>query len=71
MNPNTHDRLLGLLIITGFTLLITALPVGIVACLQVHYAFHSDWHWAIALGAVMTIATVVVGGLFFAQASSS
>ena len=62
--PSTSDKLLGLLIITGFMLLITALPLGIVLCLQNHYKFHSDWRWAIAQGAVMTIATAVVGGMF-------
>ena len=62
--PSTSDKLLGLLIITGFMLLLTALPVGIFLSLQDHYEFHSDWHWAIMLGAVMTIATAIVGGVF-------
>ena len=56
--------MLGLLIITGFMLLITALPLGAVLCLQDHYNFHSDWHWAITQGVVMTLATAVVGGIF-------
>jgi hypothetical protein len=64
MNPSTQDRLLGLLIITGFMLLITALPLGAVLCLHDHYKFQSDWHWAITLGVGMTIATAVVGGIF-------
>lgn len=62
--PTTADRLLGLLIITGFMLLITAIPLGIVLSLQAHYKFHSDWGWAITQGAVMAIATAIVGGLF-------
>jgi hypothetical protein len=62
--PTTTDRLLGLLIITGFMLLITALPSGIVLSLLDHYRFHTDWRWAITQGAVMTIATAIVGGLF-------
>jgi hypothetical protein len=60
----TSDKLLGLLIITGFMLLITALPIGIVLTLQDHYQVHSDWHWAIMQGAVMAIAAAVFGGLF-------
>ncbi len=62
--PSTTDKLLGLLIITGFMLLLMALPVGIVLCLQVRYQLHSDWQWAIIHGVVMTMATAVVGGLF-------
>jgi hypothetical protein len=62
--PTTTDRLLGLLIISGFMLLITAIPLGIFLSLQERYKFGSDWHWAITQGAVMAIATAIVGGLF-------
>ncbi len=62
-NPNPSDRLLGLMIVAGFMLLLTALQLGFVLCLQDHDKFHSDWRWAIMLGSSMTIATAVVGGL--------
>jgi len=61
---STSDKLLGLLIISGFLMLITALPLGIVMSLQDRYKFHDDWHWAIIWGPSMTIATAIVGGLF-------
>ena len=62
--PTTTDRLLGLLIISGFMMLITAIPLGIVLSLHEHSKFDSDWRWSITEGAVMTIATAIVGGLF-------
>jgi hypothetical protein len=61
--PSTSDKLLGLMIVAGFMLLLTALPVGLALSLQEHYKFHSDWHWAIILGVVMTVATAVIGGI--------
>jgi hypothetical protein len=64
LKPSTSDKLLGLMIVTGFMLLLSALPLGLVLSLQDHYKFHSDWHWAIILGVVMTAATAVVGGIF-------
>jgi hypothetical protein len=62
--PTTSDRLLGLLIITGFMLLLTAIPLGVVISLQEHYKSHSDWRWAITQGVVLTVATAIVVGLF-------
>ncbi len=61
--PTTTDRLLGLCIISGFMLLITAIPLGIFVSLQQHYKFDSDWRWAIIQGAVMAVATAVIGGM--------
>ena len=61
--PGTANRLLGLVIITGFMLVISALPIGLILSLQDHYKFHSDWHWATILGATIAAATVIVGGL--------
>ena len=62
---STSDRLLGLLIFTGFMLLISTLPIGILTCLQDHFQSHSDWHWAFALGTVMAVAVAVVGSVLF------
>ena len=62
--PSTIDKLLGLMIITGFMLLVTALPVGIALSLQDHYTSHLDWHWAIIGGAVLTAATAIIGSIF-------
>ena len=61
--PSTTDTLLGLMIISGFMLLISAVPIGIALSLQVHYEHDWEWRWAITLGGVMTLATAVVGGL--------
>jgi hypothetical protein len=60
--PSTSDKLLSLMIVAGFMLLLTALPLGLVLSLQEHYKFHSDWRWAIIFGTVMTAATAVIGG---------
>ena len=60
---STSDRLLGLTIIAGVMLLLTALPVGIGFCLLDHHKFHAEWRWAIMSGVVMTAATAVVGGI--------
>ena len=61
--PTTTDRLLGLCIISGFMLLTTAIPLGIVVSLQQHHRFDSNWRWAIIQGAVMAVATAVIGGM--------
>ena len=63
LKPSTSDRLLGLMIISGFMLLLTALPLGVVLCLQDHYKFHGEWRWSVTLGVVMTASTAVVGGI--------
>jgi hypothetical protein len=60
----TAEKLLGLMIITGFILLLVALPMGLVFALQEHYTFHSDWRWAIIVGLVMTTAAAIIGGIF-------
>ena len=44
-------------------LLLTALPLGVVLCLQDHYKFQTEWRWAITSGVVMTAATAFVGGI--------
>jgi uncharacterized membrane protein YphA (DoxX/SURF4 family) len=64
LKANTTDKLLGLLIITGFGMLINAFPVGIFLTLLAYYKGGSDWHWAITQGAVITTAIVIVGLLF-------
>ena len=64
MNSSARDRWLGLLIVTGFMLLVTALPLGAVLGLQDHYTFHSGWQSAMTLGVVMAVATAIVGGVF-------
>jgi hypothetical protein len=61
--PSTTDRLLGLLIMTGFMMVVSALPTG-AALTWKDYQFHKDWFWAITLGAVVSIAVAVVGSLF-------
>jgi hypothetical protein len=60
---STLDGILGLMIVTGFMLLIAVLPVGVALCLQCHYKSHIDWDWAIRLGVVMAGATAIVGGV--------
>ena len=60
---STLESILGLMIISGFMLLICALPLGLALCLQDHYKFHSDWSWAIRLGVVMAGASAIVGGV--------
>jgi hypothetical protein len=61
---STADKLLGLLIASGFMLLITALPAGIFLSLHAYYQFHADWHLAVRLGVVMATITGVIGVLF-------
>jgi hypothetical protein len=62
--PITPGRLLGLVMFSGFMLVVTALPLGVVLALQARYGFHWGWHWAILWGVVMAIAAAVVGSLF-------
>ena len=62
---STLESILGLMIISGFMLLICALPLGVVVCLQDRYEFHEDWPWAIGLGVVMAGASAIVGGMLF------
>ena len=59
--PTTPDRLLGLLIATGFMLVIFAIPLGALFSLQAHYKFHSDWYWALVEGSLMAAAMITVG----------
>ena len=66
--PQASDKLLGLTIITGFMLLLTALPMALVLSLQERYKFHSDWHWAIILGVAMAGATAIAGAIFLCTA---
>jgi NhaP-type Na+/H+ or K+/H+ antiporter len=66
--PRASDKLLGLMIITGFMLLLTSLPVGLALSLQERYQFHSDWHGAIMLGVAMTGATAIAGAILLCTA---
>ena len=44
---------------------ILAIPVGIAVVLEARYSeTHMDWYWAIIAGAVMAIATALVGSIF-------
>jgi MFS family permease len=63
----TSDSLLGLMDITGFGLVIGAVPLGVTIALEAHYCFRDrdnlEWHWAIILGAAMAIAAALVGSI--------
>jgi hypothetical protein len=60
--PTVSQRLLGLMIISGFMLLVTALPLGLALAIEIHRDSH-DNYWAIIGGSVMAIATATVGGV--------
>jgi hypothetical protein len=67
--PTTSERVLGLLIITGFMLLIVAIPLGLVLSLQDHDKFHSDLALAVSLGTLMTAAMPLSAAYFLVSAS--
>jgi hypothetical protein len=60
--PSGLDRWLGLMLMVGFMLVISALPVGVVLSLH-DYKANRDWQWAIILGVAMAGAAAVVGSL--------
>jgi len=60
--PTITDSVLGLLIMAGFLMVVSALPVG-AALVYKDYQFHKDWLWALVLGAVVAMATAIVGSL--------
>jgi amino acid transporter len=64
--PKRSNRniLLGLMIASGFMLVVTALPVGVMMTWQGFHDAHLGWHWAIIGGIVMTIAIGGLGSLF-------
>jgi hypothetical protein len=51
---------LGLLIMTGFMMVLCALPTGLLAASR----FTPDWYWALIAFLVTTSSVAVVGGLF-------
>jgi hypothetical protein len=52
-----------LMIITGATLILVAIPLGIGQAFQSHHELHEEWRWAALWGALMMIATGITGGL--------
>ncbi len=54
-----------LMYITGFMLILCALPIGIQSGFMVHHDLddNKSWHWAKIAGAVMTITIGFIGGL--------
>lgn len=60
--PTISDRLLGLMIVSGFMLLVTALPLGLALAFEIHRDSHDDY-WAFIGGALMAIALAAVGGV--------
>ena len=71
MTPTATDRMLGLVIMSGFMMLVTAIPLGMSLSLAALYNLASDWQWALIQGAVMTIATALVGGVFTGAGAAS
>ena len=63
-------RITGLMHITGFVLLLFALPIGIEGGLFVHFNldYRGSWHWAIMGGAIMTITLGFIGALLLCVA---
>jgi hypothetical protein len=70
MNASSPNRavgsvLLGLLLSTGYLMLISALPVGIAIFLQEHYGrWFGNGEWAIHDMVLMTLVVGGIGGLF-------
>jgi hypothetical protein len=62
------DVLPSLLFSTGFWMVLTALPIGLVVLLEEHFQFHSDRHWATIAAVVMTVTVATIGGIFLAIA---
>jgi uncharacterized membrane protein YqjE len=54
-----------LMIITGMTLVIYAIPMGIFCAIIIGPAFQGDWHWRIIAGVTMTIALILLGLILF------
>jgi len=51
------------MIITGVMRLFCSVPVGIVFAFKRQPGVHTDWHWQIISGGVMTIVVGFVGGV--------
>lgn len=67
--PTVTERLLGLFLMIGAMMVLSALPAGTVLSLQDHFTFGTDWHWSVTKGAVIAIAIAVVGCSLFGIAS--
>jgi hypothetical protein len=65
--PSTQGRLIGHVAMSGFMLLIGALPAGATLSFM-DYKAQQDWQWAIVLGAAAAIAVAAVGGLLLGVA---
>jgi hypothetical protein len=53
-----------LMIITGFMLVVCAIPVGIVFAIERPPGVQPDLRWEIITGGVMSVATGITGGVF-------
>jgi len=60
--PTTPDRLANLMIAASIMLLVTALPMGVVICLQCRGEIHTEWSSAITFGVVMAVAMALISG---------
>jgi hypothetical protein len=68
--PTKSDVLLNLLIFTGAMMVILAIPTGLEIALVVRYSeTRVDWYWAVVSGAVVAIATALVGCIFLGLAA--